>query len=348
MISGEFMFKYSIFNSEKLLAEIDLRSKQVLKKFRKITLSKITHEELKHDMNFVNSYWNDQFRPALTSFSCEAVGGKKEVVIDASIMVTLIAAGMGIHDDIIDHSDHKHFRKTLLGSQSFEHSIVVGDFLIVKALSSMRNLIKKKIPTEKIFKIIQAFESSFLEICEGEFMEISFKQKLNSNLDSYQEILWKFAADTEVCAKIGSILGNGSEKEIGALAKFGRLIGFNHRLMDDIKDCINLEGSLPHRLKFESIPLPILHSAQYSKQNFNKIKAIMKHPITPSDVGTLVELCEDSLSFALVYDIAFKNFNKAKKQLHLLKSNKAVNILRFMVEQSLSNIAKYCTYYKLP
>ena len=52
----------------------------------------------------VKSYWRDTFRPALILLSCEDVGVQSRIVEDAGLVFSFIAAGAGIHDDIIDKS----------------------------------------------------------------------------------------------------------------------------------------------------------------------------------------------------------------------------------------------------
>ncbi len=73
----------------------------------------------------------------MTVYSCEAVGGRVSMAKEAGLMITLTAAGMGIHDDIIDKSQNKHFRETILGLHEIDNALLVGDLLLIKGLLEM-------------------------------------------------------------------------------------------------------------------------------------------------------------------------------------------------------------------
>lgn len=212
-------------------------------------------------LQYVNDYWNDPFRPALTSFSCEAVGGSIETAIDASVLFSLASAGFGLHDDIIDKSSKKHFRKTALGLFGAYGALLAGDLLIVKASSLLGGIVQNA-QLKAASEVIRAFRVSYTEICEAEFMALSCRQNLDVALETIQNMLWKSAADTEACAKIGALLGNGSGQDVNNLAQIGRRIGFYRRLLDEVRDTLNIEGNLPQRLTNERIPLPILFCFQ--------------------------------------------------------------------------------------
>jgi geranylgeranyl diphosphate synthase type I len=326
-----------------LLTLIEERGRKVLERFGDVTISGISHPKLLSILRDVKAYWKDVYRPALTSLSCEAVGGEPEESTDVSLIITLLAAGMGIHDDIVDKSLNKHFRMTIFGLHDLDDTLVVGDLLIVKALTAVREILEENYQPRKISDVLETYETSFVEICEGEFMEVSCRQNLDTKLEFYNNVLWKFAADTEACTKIGAILGNGTKSEVQALAEFGRRLGFMFRLVDDVKDALNIEGSLPHRLEFESVPLPLLYSAKSSKEKYLKIKSVLeKPPVTPHNVRKLLGFCFESDAFTYVYNIAKQNAKMATHNLRLVRPNNARTALTLMINKPLADIAKLC------
>ncbi|MCW3998563.1 MAG: hypothetical protein NWF10_08375, partial [Candidatus Bathyarchaeota archaeon] len=156
--------------------------------------------------------------------------------------------------------------------------------------------------------------------------------------------LWKAMAETEICGRIGAILGDGEENEIEALADFGRRIGFISRLGDDVEDCLNIKADLPHRLEFESVPLPLLYAAKSSKQRYECIKNIIKKPhIDPFDVRTLLNLCFEAKSFDYIQNLVKKNRGKALKKLHSIKPSKARNMLSLMLRKYCERVSNLCS-----
>jgi geranylgeranyl pyrophosphate synthase len=221
--------------------------------------------------------------------------------------------------------------------------LLVGELFIVKALTLIRETVRKNYCREKILNIVEEFESFFLEVWEGEFMETQCRRNLDQDLEHYQRILWMSTADTEACSRFGAILGGGSKMEVEALAEVGRRIGFMHRLTDDVKDTLNLEGNLPCRLKNESIPLPILYTAKSSKANEIKIKSILEQSsITLKDVLIIWEFCLKSDTFNYVLRLAKENEMKAIRKLNLLKKSEARCVLTSMVINKFDVIDKLC------
>ena len=317
------------------------RSEKILNQFKQTVVLGINNSELRSILLDV-AKWRDMFRPTLASLSCEAVGGQPEKTEKAGLMFTLFAAGIGIHDDIIDKSEINHFKKTILGKYGLEKALLVGDLLIGKAWMMIGDII----PNAKIMtinKIIEIYGNLCIEMCEAEFMETSCKQKIGNDLKYHEDILWKAMAEFEACSRIGAILGEGTEKEIHALGEFGRRLGFLGRLIDEVQDSRNWEGNLPHRIKYESLPLPIIFAAKSSKEKFCRINSIiMKSRITGSLSKELLELSIDSGAFKYILELAKKNNEEANRNLRILDTSNAHNILSMIIESSYKTLANFC------
>ena len=323
------------------------RSQRILERFGQIAILKVNDPKLLSILEDVKVYWNNLhayalFRPALTSFSCEAVGGKPEVAEDAGIMFTLAASGFGIHDDILDKSSNKHLRMTIPGLHGVDSALLVGDLLIVKAWTMFHEMIRKAHEPAKIADIVEVYGNLSVEICEAELMETLCRRKIDTDLDYYLSVLWKAMAETEACGRIGAIMGDGRKNEVEALAEFGRRLGFMSRLADDIEDCLNLRGDLLHRMEYESIPLPILYAAKFSTAKYERIKDIVENSPTPSDAKELLKLCFETEAFVYVRNIAKKNGRDAARKLGSLRHSYARNVLLSMIKRSYERIADLC------
>lgn len=316
------------------------RGQKILKRFSQVAVIGVTDPKLLEVIHFVISYWKDNFRPAFTSFCCEAVGGKIREVEDVSLMITLLSAGGGIHDDVLDKSSHKHFRKTVLGKYGLDSAILVGDLFILKGWMMARELIKKNFQPDKLEKIIEIFGKWTVDVTEAEFMETSCRKNLETELEQYQKILCKSMADTRACAKLGAIIGGGSKEEICALTRFGEKLGLIYRLIDDLKDTLNIEFNLHDRLQNESIPFPILYAAKKSKETKLIIKKIInKSKINYNELGNLLQLSFESKAFDYLYRKAKKINRDALDRLYCLRSTNSKDVLKFMIKNSLKEVA---------
>lgn len=310
------------------------RGENVMQRFEKVIFSGIANPKILSILEDVKKHGKDTYRPALISFSCEAVGGKPDDTIVVSLMITLAGAGIGIHDDIIDKSTTKGFMRTILGRYSADDALLVGDLLIVKGLTAVQEIVRKAYQPKKVADIIQAFQQYYFEICEGVFMEDSWRKNVETELDFCHQVLWKFGSDGEACTRLGAMLGNGTEKEVEALGEYGRRLCYVCRLADEVKDTLNLEGNLLRRLEYESVPLPLLYAAKVSKENSVKLKSILEGRVTPSDIETLLDLCFETEAFNYVREIAQKNVDEGIRLLHTLKPSKARTVLTLMIKDT--------------
>jgi len=317
------------------------RSKKVLEGFRNTAISSVEFPKLLSILKDVIGYWNDVYRPTLVSLSCEAVGGNPSTTEDAALAITLMAAGMGIHDDIIDKSKTKHLRTTIVGIYNPEEALLAGDILIIKGLIVASNMLATH-KTEENPRIIAALENCIFELYEGEFMEISSRRDLNTTWDYRCQVLWKFNCYTEACGRLGAIIGGGTEEEVEVLSKFGKSLGYIITLGEEIKDSRDFDLNLSNRLKNEGLPLPILHAAQSSTQIFNEIKAIVeKNQIILEDVKRVVEFCLETGAFERVYDLAKKTADEALLNIRALRPSEAQDALTQMLKESLKDVAHY-------
>jgi geranylgeranyl diphosphate synthase type I len=228
---------------------------------------------------------------------------------------------------------------TILGLHGPDLALIAGDALIIKGWTMAVALVKKT-DSEKLAKIIEIFGNWTLDVCEAEFMEISCRKNLNTEIDCYERILRKSIADAEACAKLGAIMGNGSEEEIQALAEFGDRLGFMYRLAGEAKDMINVEANLAIRLQNESVPLPLLYAAKTSNETYNQIESIlMKSKIPTTDLVKLQQHCFKSGGFAYLINKSESNLKEALKKVRLLKPSSARNNLELMVQKSYSDIS---------
>jgi len=315
--------------------------RRVLERFAKATTSGLSNPELLSMMKYVNEYWREPYRPTLISLSCEAVGGSSAAVEDAGLAMSLIVAGMAIHDDIIDKSINKHFRqkKTVYGLHGSDKALLVGDLVLLKGLITASEVFQDKISAKKYLDIIDALRKFIFEMYEGEFMEVCSRKNLDIGIEYQKQYLWNFTSDAEACARIGAILGDGSDAEVEALAEFARRCAFNLFLREELKDSFNLEDNLIHRLEHESLPLTVLYSAKNSNLMFRKVKSIVdKSRITKNDAVRLICYGYETGAYEYIYDIAQQNTKKAMQKIAILSPSSARKELELMIVKSLTEI----------
>ena len=146
-------------------------------------------------------------------------------------------------------------------------------------------------------------------------------------------------SDVEACAKLGAIMGDGTSSQVQALAEYGSDLGFLFRLSNDLGDLLNDEWNLALRLENESVPLPILHAAKASAQNFLRINSILSKKLDPEGYAELLQLGRFSNSFNYVLKRAEETKYHAKEKLSEIEKSRARDILSLMLDQAFNDIS---------
>jgi len=272
---------------QKLLEERGRKALEMAKK--EMLQEKIESKEVREALNyFMTEYWQDLARPALLSLCCEAVGGDPEATIPIAIPLSLISGGIDIHDDIIDQSETKRSRLTVLGNFGKDIALLVGDALLLKGLTLLHDIVEKRVSTEKVSIVVDIVKRMFFELGDAEALELRFRRQINVAPEEYLNVVKKKAADVEALARTSAILGGGSDEEIEKLGNYGRLLGMILILRDDILDTTDYAETL-HRIEKECLPLPMLYALQSNETRSKLVSMIGKQPLTKRDIEEIQE-----------------------------------------------------------
>jgi len=310
---------------EKLLEE---RGKEALEIARNEVLQeKLESNEVQEALRyFMTEYWHDVTRPALMSLVCEAVGGNPDKATPVAVSMILISGAIDIHDDIIDESNTKGSRPTVLGKFGRDIALLAGDALLFKGFILLSNAIEKGVSTEKVSLILNIIKETFFKLGDAEACELGFRGRQDVTPDEYIHVVKKKAADVEAYIRISAILGDGSAEEVEVLGKFGRLLGMIIILRDDLLDMFDFE-EMVHRIKGEHLPLPILYALQNPKLKSELSSVILKKNITESDVEKILDFTEKAEGFQRFRTVMEEMAKEILRLLPILKYRKSELIL---------------------
>ncbi|UCD73095.1 MAG: polyprenyl synthetase family protein [Candidatus Bathyarchaeota archaeon] len=279
------------------------------------------------------SYWKDYTRPALMSLACEAVGGDPKLTEEISASLILLAAGIDIHDDIIDKSLVKDYGETVLGARGPEITLLVGDMLFVKGLTAIASsLVSRGFPDNKIKTILALVEKLFLELSDAEAGELRLRRRTDITPRSYLRLTRLKAADVEAYLKIGSILGGGSTVETEALGRYGRSLGMIVILRDDLSDLLDFEEELPHRIEYEHLPLPILYAVKNSEYEKKIVSLLHKSKIREEDAEKLLKITHEAGGLVSYEKLMKRLVYTCRRELNRLPPSEARSTLRDVVD----------------
>jgi geranylgeranyl diphosphate synthase, type II len=173
-----------------------------------------------------------RMRPILTLMGAELFGAKKESAIHAAASVEVFHNFTLIHDDIMDQAPLRRNKETVHTKWNENIAILSGDVLFVKAYQ----LIAKQ-KSEHLPELLNLFNKTAIEVCEGQQMDMDFESRSNVTIDEYIEMIRLKTSVLLGCAlEMGAIIAETSQKNRQALYDFGQHVGIAFQIQDDILD----------------------------------------------------------------------------------------------------------------
>lgn len=234
-----------------------------------------------------------RLRPLLVLLSAKAVGGKCSDAYYAGAAVELLHNFTLVHDDIMDNADKRRGRPTLHVKYDDSTAILAGDSLVAIAYE---NLLKDCDGNAR--EIFGDFTKGLIEVCEGQSLDKEYETR-SVGLDEYIEMIRKKTSTMlQMCCTIGAKLGNGTDKEIKALASFGRNIGIAFQVQDDLLDITADETQFGKKIGgdlIEGKKTFLLINALYKAKGKDKLKLerlVLNKGINPEEVPGFRNLYE--------------------------------------------------------
>ena len=267
-----------------------------------------------------------RFRPILVHLAGRANNVDPESIMKIALSVELLHNFTLIHDDIMDNDDYRHGQKAIHTKWDISTAILAGDGIYALAQILLSGL------SERSDIICHYFNSTILEICEGQAMDKEFENNLSINEKEYLDMIEKKTGSLlGACSAIPAILMNTDKMIIDQLKYFGRIIGNGFQIHDDLLeiygDSKNMGKSLGSDI-FEGKQTLLVIKAR-DKYNTQWEKLIQNK----NDINFLDDLRQFFLSTGIKSEtekIAESFFNSARDTLIKIDSINRDELLKFV------------------
>ena len=200
-----------------------------------------------------------RIRPIILLLAAESVGKIDENVFSAACAIELLHTESVIHDDIIDNETKRRQKDPFHIKYGYNASVLTGDFVLGLILN-----ISSRLDNPRITKDLA---TAAMLMSEGEILEGKLEESEDATFDDYLKVMeYKTATAFEMAAKLGSIIGNGTEEQIESLAEYGKNIGIAYQIRDDLMDWKNEDKLFNLLVKKSSDPRVV----------FNKMEELLK------------------------------------------------------------------------
>jgi geranylgeranyl diphosphate synthase, type II len=189
-------------------------------------------KELYNPVSYILQLGGKRLRPAMVLMADNLFTDNLENAIPAALAVEVFHNFTLVHDDIMDNAPIRRNQQTVHEKWDANVAILSGDAMQIIAYQ----LLCKSNPII-LNKLIDVFNTTALEICEGQQFDMNFATRNDVTMDQYLRMIeLKTSVLLAASLKMGALCGGASETEAQKLYEFGRNLGLAFQIQDDYLD----------------------------------------------------------------------------------------------------------------
>jgi len=202
-----------------------------------------TPETLYEPILYTMQQGGKRIRPVLMLAACDLFSGNIHESLHTAAGLEIFHNFTLVHDDILDESPVRRGRETVYRKWNINTAILSGDVMFALAYEYF---LKAKSP--HIIHIMQLFNKTVVEVCEGQQYDMDFEQAKEVTVEEYIEMIrLKTAVLLAAALKIGAMMAGADEDACEHLYRFGINTGLAFQLMDDYLDTYGDEKTFGKR-----------------------------------------------------------------------------------------------------
>lgn len=171
-------------------------------------------------------------RPVLCLMGCELFNDISEDAWNVANAIELFHNFTLVHDDIMDKAPLRRGMQTVHEKYGESTALLAGDVMLVTAYDYLN-----RISLTSMRRIIQLFNRTAREVCEGQQLDMDFEKREGVDFPSYENMIsLKTSVLLAASLQMGAILGGALERNQNLIYEFGRKLGLAFQVQDDYLD----------------------------------------------------------------------------------------------------------------
>jgi geranylgeranyl diphosphate synthase type II len=182
-----------------------------------------------------------------------------------------------VHDDMMDDASLRRGKATVHTKYDSNTALLVGDVMLIRAYEYLQ-----KIQSAHLSKILQLFNTTAKEVCEGQQLDMDYSKMEKVSMDEYiYMITLKTSVLLAASLEMGAIIGGASASNCKHLYEFGKNIGIAFQVQDDYLDAFGdaaIFGKEPGGdIKQNKKTFLLIHALEVANKNQkNELEALLK------------------------------------------------------------------------
>lgn len=173
-----------------------------------------------------------RMRPLLVLMGCKVFNDDISDALHPAIGIEVFHNFTLLHDDIMDNAPIRRGKAAVHTKWNSNIAILSGDAMMILAYQQLC-----KTDTSVLPEILEVFNITALEVCEGQQLDMDFETTQNVSIADYINMIrLKTAVVLGGGLKVGAIIGKANAQQADLLYQFGLNTGIAFQLQDDILD----------------------------------------------------------------------------------------------------------------
>jgi geranylgeranyl pyrophosphate synthase len=169
-----------------------------------------------------------RLRPVLVCLAAGVPAPETDTLVRAAVAVELVHAATLVHDDVLDRSDLRRGRPTVVAAGGRLAAIATGDLLFSRAFAELAG--------SGSADAVRVLARASSELALGELMQRADAYDVDVTIERYLErCRLKTAVLFRAACSLGALAG-GEDRLVEPLGSFGEQIGVAFQILDDVLD----------------------------------------------------------------------------------------------------------------
>ena len=254
-----------------------------------------------------------RLRPRLVQLT-SAIGPRTDPLraVELAAAVELLHNATLIHDDYVDESTQRRGRPTVAAAEGPERAIAVGDYYFAKATRLIAQMGNAGVTSA----VAEALEA----ICASQIDDVALRGTYPGDRESYMRVIrGKTASLFAAACESGALLSGAGDEIVGALRRYGELIGTAFQMADDVIDFSPTSGkTVGLDIRQRVLSLPLIYAAD-DRAVGPEVRALLAGSLGDAEVGRVAELVASTDALPRVRDEARKLVEAAVMELDAIE-----------------------------
>ena len=254
-----------------------------------------------------------RLRPKLVQLTA-AIGPRHDPLRAAELAaaVELLHNATLIHDDYVDESTHRRGQPTVAAAEGPERAIAVGDYYFAKATRLIAEMGHRGVTSA----VAEALEA----ICASQIDDVALRGAYPGDRESYMRVIrGKTASLFAAACASGAMLSDATPEVVGALRRYGELLGTAFQMADDVVDFSPSSGKpVGLDIRQRVLSLPLIYAAD-DRVVGTEVRRLLSGALGDAQVGRVAELVASSEALPRVRAEATELVDAAVRELEAVE-----------------------------